>query len=45
MFNVLVAQTSAAETEIRIGRQGDWIKIQIELGPDVATTGELDAAD
>jgi hypothetical protein len=42
MFNVLVAQTSAAETEIRIGRQGDWIKIQIELGPDVATTGELE---
>ncbi len=42
MLNVLVAQTSAAETEIRIGRQGDWIKIQIDLGPDVATTGELE---
>jgi two-component system OmpR family sensor kinase len=42
MLNVLVAQTSAAETEIRIGRQGDWIKIQIDLGPDVAATGELE---
>ena len=42
LLNVLVAQTSAAETEIRIGRQGDWIKISIELGPDVATTGEVE---
>jgi two-component system OmpR family sensor kinase len=42
MLNVLVAQFSAAETEIRIGRQGDWIRISIELGPDVATTGELE---
>ena len=42
MLNVLVAQTSAAEAEIRIGRQGDWIKIGIDLGPDVATTGELE---
>jgi hypothetical protein len=42
LLNVLVAQTSAAETEIRISRQGDWIKIGIDLGPDVATTGELE---
>lgn len=44
MLSVLVTQASAggAETEVRIRRQGDFIKISVELGPDVATTGELE---
>jgi len=45
MLSVLVTQTAAtpaAETEIRIRRQGDWIKIGVDLGPDAAASGELE---
>ncbi len=45
MLSVLVTQSAAAapaETEIRIRRQGEWIKISVDLGPDAAATGELE---
>lgn len=45
MLSVLVTQASAGgadETEVQILRQGDWIKICVELGPDVAAGGELE---
>lgn len=44
MLGVLVSQasTGGAETELRIRRQGDWVKISIELGPDVSASGELE---
>lgn len=45
MLSVLVTQASAGgadETEVRIRRQGESIKISVELGPDVAASGELE---
>lgn len=45
MLSVLVTQASSdgtAQTEVHIRRQGDSVKISVELGPDVATTGELE---
>jgi signal transduction histidine kinase len=45
MLSVLVTQATAgsgAETEVRIRRQGDSIKISVELGPDAGAAGELE---
>ncbi|HEY8943798.1 MAG TPA: ATP-binding protein [Polyangiaceae bacterium] len=45
MLSVLVTQAAAggaSETEVAIRRQGDSIKISVELGPDVAAGGELE---
>lgn len=45
MLSVLATQASVgagAEPEVHICRQTDWIKISVELGPDVAATGELE---
>lgn len=45
MLSVLVTQASAGgadETEVCIRRQGDSIKISVDLGPDVSASGELE---
>ncbi|HWA71176.1 MAG TPA: hypothetical protein VG937_02520 [Polyangiaceae bacterium] len=44
MVNLLVTQAAAgaSQTEIRIRRQDDWVRISVDLGPDVAATGELE---
>jgi two-component system, OmpR family, sensor kinase len=49
MLNLLVSQANSssgsapsAETEVTIRRQGDWVRISVELGPDTSATGELE---
>lgn len=44
MLHLLVTQASAgaSQSEVRIRRQGDSVKISVDLGPDVAATGELE---
>jgi two-component system OmpR family sensor kinase len=49
MLNLLVTQASAtagsgpsAETVVTIRRQGDLVRISVELGPDTSATGELE---
>ncbi|HET9930830.1 MAG TPA: hypothetical protein VFQ35_09095, partial [Polyangiaceae bacterium] len=44
MLNLLVNQAAAGatETEVRIRRLGDLIKISVDLGPDAAQAGELE---
>lgn len=50
MLHVLVNQTNAssaetagsASTDVRIRRENGWIKISVELGPDVSATAELE---
>lgn len=44
MVNLLVTQAAAgaSQTEVRIRRQDDWVRISVDLGPDVAATGELE---
>ncbi len=49
MLNILVSQANAsggpipsAETEVTIRRQGDWVRISVNLGPDTSATGELE---
>jgi two-component system OmpR family sensor kinase len=44
MVNLLVTQAAAgaSQPEVRIRRQTDWVRISVDLGPDVAATGELE---
>ncbi len=49
MLNLLVSQANAssgaaptAETVVTIRRQGDSVRISVELGPDTSATGELE---
>ncbi|HVJ17232.1 MAG TPA: hypothetical protein VM686_17505 [Polyangiaceae bacterium] len=49
MLNILVSQANSssgpipsAETEVTIRRQGDWVRISVNLGPDTSATGELE---
>ena len=44
MINLLVTQAASGggQTEVRIRRQDDWVRISVELGPEVAASGELE---
>jgi signal transduction histidine kinase len=50
MLHLLVSQTNAGPTssgdagglEVEIRRQGEWVKISAELGPDASPTAELE---
>jgi signal transduction histidine kinase len=44
MVNLLVTQAAAggSQAEVHIRRQGDWVRISVDLGPDVAAIGELE---
>ncbi len=40
--NTSFSQQEAASPEVRIYRQGDWVRISVELGPDSSPTAELE---
>lgn len=44
MINLLVTQAAAgaSQLEVKIRRQGDWVRLSVELGPEVAASGELE---
>lgn len=48
LVQILVSQTNSpvgnesAGTEIQIRREGDWIRIVVDLGPDMSPAGELE---
>jgi hypothetical protein len=44
MFNVILSQANnnAASAELAVRRQEDWIKVEVELGPDSTAFGDIE---